>query len=122
MSLNKIVVGTQEFELFSAPTSIGDPAIWRVETPTLAPMYRPTLRLQSKQNAKGTNVNMTLKASVPIVSDVGGAQTSLNTAIASASITSLQNVTGDAVARAIDALIAGLTATREAVIAGKTLV
>mgnify|MGYP001042885135 CR=1 FL=1 len=122
MSLSQIVAGTQTFELFSAPTSNGDPAIWRVETPTLAPMYRPTLRLQSKQNAKGTNVNMTVKASVPIVTNVDGVQTSLNTAIASASVTSLQNVTGDAVKNAIDALIAGLTATREAIIAGKTSV
>lgn len=122
MSLQRIVAGANTFELFSAPTSGGDPAIWRVETPTLAPMYRPTLRLQSKQNAKGTNVNMTIKASIPIVLDVEGVQTSVNTAIASASVTSLQNVTGDSVGRAIDALIAGLTATRDAIISGKTSV
>lgn len=121
MSLPQIVADTDTYTLFSAPTSNGDPAVWRLEDTTLAPMYRPTLRLQSKTNAKGTNVNMTLKASVPIVQSVDGVQVSLNTAVASASVTSLQNVTGDTVERAIDALIAGLTATREAIVAGKTL-
>lgn len=122
MAMANIIVGDKTFAPFSQPTSNGDAAIWRVEDPLIAPMYRPTLRLTGKANSTGTNINMTLKASVPVVSLVNGVQTSQNTAIASASLTALQNVSTDEVVDAIAALIAGLTAAKSSLIAGKTTI
>ena len=122
MAMSNIVVGTKTYVPFSLPTSNGDAAVWRVEDASIAPMFRPTLRLTSKANNLGTNVNMTLKASVPVVSTVDGTQVSKNTAIASATLTALQNVSTSEAADAIDALIKGLTAVRDAMIAGKTVI
>lgn len=120
--MNDIIVGGQTYIPFSQPTSNGDAAIWRVENTSLPPMYRPLLTLTGKKNSAGTNVNMTLKASVPVVVVASGQQTSVNTAIASANLTALQNVSTSEVEAAINALIAGLTAVKTGMIAGKTVV
>lgn len=120
--MNNIVSGNLTFAPFSAPSSNGDPAIWRVEDSNLAPMYRPTIRLTGKSNAKQTNANMTLKVQVPVVRLIDGEQVSTNTAVATATLTALQNVTTSEVIDAIDVLIAGLTETKLSMVAGKTLV
>lgn len=121
--MNNIIVGEKTYVPFSQPTSNGDAAIWRVENTSLPPMYRPILTLTGKKNSASTNINMTLKASVPvIVVTASGQQTSVNTAIASANLTALQNVSTSEVEAAIYALIAGLTAVKASMIAGKTVV
>lgn len=122
MSQEPIVTDALTFEPFSAPSSNGDPAIWRVEDPSIAPMHRPTIRLSGKTNSTGTNANMVLKVQIPVVQVVGGIAASSNTAIASANVTALQNVTGEDVDNCIDALIAGLTQLKVSIVAGKTLV
>lgn len=120
--MNNIISGNLTFAPFSAPTSNGDAAIWRAEVLTLAPMYRPTIRLTGKGNAKQTNSNMTLKVNIPVVRTVDGVQVSSNTVVATGSLTALQNVTTSEVSDAIDALIAGLTSAKAAMTAGKTIV
>lgn len=115
-----ITSGTTVLSVYSNPTSAGDPAVWRVEDTSIVPMYRPMAKLSAKANPNGTNVNVTFKVTVPVVATIDGIQTSQNTAIASASITSLQNTTGDEVLQAVELLIAGLTATKEQIIAGRT--
>lgn len=122
MSQQPIVTDALTFAPFSAPSSNGDPAIWRVEDSSLAPMHRPTIRLSGNLNSTGTNANMVLKVQIPVVKVVDGIATSSNTAIASANITALQNVTGEDVGNGIDALIAGLTQLKDSIAAGKTLV
>lgn len=120
--MNNIISGDLIFAPFSAPTSNGDAAIWRVEDSLLAPMYRPTIRLTGKGNAKQTNTNMTLKVNVPVVRTVDGLQVSTNTVVATGTLTALQNVTTSEVNNAIDALIAGLIQAKAAMTAGKTMV
>lgn len=122
MAMSNIVAGTHTFKPFSLPTSIGDPAIWREEVSAVAPMFRPTIKLTSSQNKTNTNVNMSVKVNVPDVVTVDGIQQAQNKAIATATITSLQNVTSDVVAQAIDGLIAALTSARTAILAGTTVV
>lgn len=121
MAMSNIVAGTHTFKPFSLPTSLGDPAIWREEVSAVAPMYRPTIKLTSSKNKTNTNINMSVKVNVPDVVTVNGSQLAPNKAIATATITSLQNVTSDVVAQAIDGLITGLTATRTAILAGTTV-
>lgn len=123
MAWNKITVGSKDFMPFSQPSSKDDPAIWRYEDTTKVPMYRPTISLSGKTNSLGTNINMQLKAVVPVVvNNVNlSIQESTNRAVATASITSLQNVTTGEVALAIDALIAGLTVTKIAILNGSTV-
>lgn len=120
--MNNIISGDFTFAPFSAPTSNGDAAIWRVEDSLLAPMYRPTIRLTGKSNAKQTNSNMTLKVNFPVVRTVDGVQVSTNTVVATGTLTALQNVTTNEVINAIEALIAGLSEAKVAMAAGKTIV
>lgn len=116
----KITVGTKDFAIFSNPTSAGDPAVWRYEDLTKVPMLRPIIRQTVSKNSKGTNINVTVKASIPIVETVNSVQQSTNTAIATASITSLQNSLGSEVSDAVDSLIAALTALKANIVAGRT--
>lgn len=116
----KITVGTKDFNIYSNPTSAGDPALWRYEDAAKIPMFRPTIRQTISKNSKGTNINVTIKAAFPIVDTVNSVQQSSNTAIATASITSLQNSLGSEVSDAVDALIASLTALKANIVAGRT--
>lgn len=122
MAMSEITTGAHAFQPFSLPTSSGDPAVWREEVATVVPLYRPTIKLTSSANKTRTNINMGVKVVVPDVITVDGVQSAQNKAIATASVTSLQNVTSDVVAQAIDGLIAALTATRTAILAGTTVV
>lgn len=117
---NTITAATKEFVVISQPSSALDSAKWRVEDPTLAPMYRPTIDLNARQNSVGSNVNCTLRVRVPVVQTIDGQQVAPNTVVAAANITSLQNITGGDVEFAVDALIAGLTSMKNAIVNGRT--
>lgn len=123
MAWNKIVVDTKDFVVISQPSNKEDPVVWRHEDATKVPMYRPTITLTGKANALGTNINMQLKVAAPVVvtNELLHQQDAPNRAIATASISSLQNVTSGEVALVIDGLIAGLTATKNAIINGTTV-
>ena len=122
MSNNKITTtNLGEFLVFNQPSGSNDPAVWRREDLTVPPMYRPTIMQAARPNKTGTNVNVMIKAVVPVVdTDAAGKKTSSNTVIAQATITSLQNIVGDHTGNAIDALIAALTQQKAAIVAGRT--
>lgn len=102
----------------SAPSGTYGTAIWREEVTTIPPMFRPTIEQSSKPNAPGTNTNCTLKVRVPVYDSVNNV--SKNTCVATFSVSALQNVTGDAVAQAIDSMISALTARKTQLALGRT--
>lgn len=111
------------FDVFNQPSGSNDRAVWRLEDATLPPMFRATIIQDAKENKTGTNVNCTVKVSIPITyTDVAGRIASQDTVIASASVTSLQNVTGTQVGNAIDSLIKALTSQKASIVAGKTAI
>lgn len=116
----KITAATKDFVVISQPSSALDSAKWRHEDSTLAPMFRPTIDLNARSNSTGSNVNCTLRVRVPVVQTVDSQQVAPNTVVASATITSLQNITGEDVEFAVDSLIAGLTSMKEAIVNGRT--
>lgn len=122
MPNNKITTTSLgEYSVFNQPSGSNDPAIWRREDLTVPPMYRPTITQTARSNKTGTNVNVSIKAVVPVVNtDAAGNKTSKNTVIAQATITSLQNIVGDHTGNAIEALIAALTQQKVAIVAGRT--
>lgn len=120
--VQKITVGTKDFTLFSNPSSLDSPAIWRHEDVTLAPMYRPTIKHTARPNSLGTNVNSKVVIDVPIVTTVADQQTSTSKVRGTFDFTSLQNTSNDAtLTLAIDASIAALTALKSNLIAGRTV-
>lgn len=115
--MDNIISGAKTFVALTSPS--GDtPAEWRVEDPLIVPMLRPTIRSKATKNAQGTNVNMQLKVSVPVITVVNGVQLSSNTVISTASLTVLQNTIGSEVAFALDSLIAGLQSLRDDYLVG----
>lgn len=117
------VTGLGSFVVHTQPSGISDVAVWRVEDPALPPMFRPTITQTARENKTGTNVNCTIKVAIPeVLTDSMGRKVSQDTIIASASVTSLQNVTGTNVTKAIDALIQALTSQKAAIVAGKTAI
>lgn len=119
---SKITVGSKEFTLYSNPSSLDSPAIWRHEDVTLAPMYRPTIKHTARPNSVGTNVNSKVVIDVPIVTTVSDQQTSTSKVRGTFDFTSLQNTASDAnLTLAIDASIAALTALKSNLIAGRTI-
>lgn len=118
----KIAVGSKEFTLFSNPSSIDSPAIWRHEDATIAPMFRPTIKHTARPNSLGTNVNSKVVIDVPIVTTVLDRQTSTSKVRGTFDFTSLQNTASDvSLVLAIDASIAALTALKSNLIAGRTI-
>lgn len=81
--------GAVTFHLLSATK---DRAEYRVEDPTIPPMYRRTLVLTAKPNASGSNVNVAFKLVTPVISTVNGNVQVTNRRVLSGSYTSLQNV------------------------------
>lgn len=84
-----IEVGDIDFTLLSATK---DRAEYRVEDPTLPPMFRRTLTLTAKPNTAGTNVNVAFKLVTPVTSTENGVMVAKNRRVLSGSYTSLQNV------------------------------
>lgn len=120
--VQKIVVGSKDFTLFSNPSSLDSPAIWRHEDVTLAPMFRPTIKHTARPNSLGTNVNSKVVIDIPIVTTVSDQQTSTSKVRGTFDFTSLQNTASDAsLTLAIDASIAALTALKLNLIAGRTV-
>lgn len=118
----KITVGSKEFTLYSNPSSLDSPAIWRHEDATLAPMYRPTIKHTARPNSMGTNVNSKVVIDVPIVTTVSDQQISTSKVRGTFDFTSLQNTASDAnLTLAIDASIAALTVLKTNLIAGRTV-
>lgn len=115
-----ITVGAETLTVYSQPSSAQDTAVWRIEDPTVVPMYRPTLDLNARKNSTGSNVNMTLRARVPVVLVGDSGQTAPNTVVGQLSFTSLQNVNSEDVTQCLDMLIAGATALKTAIVTGKT--
>lgn len=120
MSVSKITVGSHEYKLFSAPTSAYDPAIFRWEDSTKAPMFRPTIKLSGKLNATRTNANMTVRVECPVVfTDADtGKQGSTDNVVGTFSFTSLQNTLSTETSEVIDAAIAALTAFKANLVSG----
>ena len=84
-----IEAGTLDFTLLSAQK---DRAEYRVEDPSIPPMFRRTLVLTAKPNAAGTNVNVAFKLVTPVVVTVNGIMQAPNRRVITGSFTSLQNV------------------------------
>lgn len=120
MANPNITVGEETLTVYSQPSSAQDTAVWRIEDPTVVPMYRPTLDLNARKNSTGSNVNMTLRARVPVVLVGESGQTAPNTVVGQLSFTSLQNVNSEDVTQCLDMLIAGATALKTAIVTGKT--
>lgn len=120
MANPNITVGEQTLIVYSQPSSAQDTALWRIEDPSIVPMFRPTLDLNARKNSTGSNVNMALRARVPVVMVSESGQTAPNTVVGQLSLTALQNVSTDDVAQCLDMLIAGATALKTAIVSGKT--
>lgn len=120
---NIVTPGLGEFVVFNQPSGSNDPAVWRRENTAVPPMFRPTITQTARSNKTGTNVNVMVKVNVPVVdTDPAGKQSSSNTVIAQATVTSLQNIVGNHTANAIEALILALTEQKDAIVAGKTFI
>lgn len=121
-TLASINVDGKAFNLYSAPSSFDNPAVWRYEDANIAPLYRPTIKQEANPNAAGTNINSRVTTRVPVVTTVNGVASVTNTVKAVTDFTSLQVlVSSDSLTLAIEAQIAALTALKANIIAGKTI-
>lgn len=115
------VTGVGTFAVFNQPSGPNDAAIWRIEDPLVPPMYRPTIVQRATPNKAGTNVNCSFKVTIPVTAtDSNGRVSAPDTVVASATITSLQNVVGDNVEKVSKALAAAITSQLTAISAGST--
>lgn len=84
-----IEAGELDFTLLSATK---DRAEYRVEDPSIPPMFRRTLVVTAKPNSAGTNVNVAYKLITPVIVTVNGILQAPNRRVITGSFTSLQNV------------------------------
>lgn len=121
--MSTIVVGNSSFYAYAVPAGLRDTAIWRLPVVDTPPLYYPIIEQSAAMNKAKTNVNSTIIVEVPIAvkNPTTGLWSSSNKVRATATFTSLQNVSeATAHGLAIDALIAALTARKDAMLAGKT--
>lgn len=78
--------------VFTRLSATKDRAEYRVEDPSIPPMYRRNLILTAKPNASGSNVNVAFKLVTPVITTVNGEVRVTNRRVLSGSYTSLQNV------------------------------
>lgn len=119
--METIIVNGVSFTPYSEPNALRDPAIWRGNVTGIPAMLRPLMQHTAVENRSKTNINETITVTVPVVQTIAGVSTAPNKVVASAQFTCLQNVVADeALALALDGLIAFITTRRDAILAGKT--
>lgn len=121
--MSNIVVGSKEFVPYVTPASQLDTAVYRYLPSGVAPAFASKITIAATPNKVGSNINMTVAVSVPVVlTDPVMGQSAKDTIKCTATYTALQQVVAsEEKALAIDALIQALTAYRDLIIDGATL-
>lgn len=91
------------------------------ETDKTVPMaYRPTVEMSVNANASGTNNNVTVKSTFPVVTTVNGVTTSKDSFLMVSKFSSLQHITNDVErAKAFDDHIKFLGKARASILDGQ---
>lgn len=118
-----IIVGTKEFVPYVTPASQLDTAMYRYLPVGIAPAFASKITIAATPNKAGSNINMTVAVSVPVVvTDPVTGQSAKDTIKMSTTYTALQQVVAaEEKALAIDAMIQALTDYRDLIIDGATL-
>lgn len=121
--MSNIVVGTKEFVPYVTPASQLDAAVYRYLPTGIAPAFASKISIAATPNKVGSNINMVIAVSVPVVAtDPVTGQSAKNTIKVFTTYTALQQVVAaDEKALAIDAMIQALTVYRNRIIDGSTL-
>lgn len=121
--MSNITAGSVAFVPYVTPASQLDTAVYRYLPTGIAPAFASKITIAATPNKVGSNINMTVAVSVPVViTDPVNGQSAKDTIKCTATYTALQQVVATKEkALAIDALIAALTSYRNLIIDGATL-